>query len=295
MRPRLRLVSETDLLLTFMALIWGVNYPVVKQTLSEIQPLAFNALRFSLASISLLFILMLFEGGGLMDRRNLKWVFILGTIGYGIHQILFISGIAHITASLSALMIATSPVLVMLLNLFVRVEKSSPKILFGIVLSLGGVLLLVIGANSDSTSPQSLMVGVGLTFLAAIFWATYTVLAKPYLATYSPLRLTTIAMIFGTIFLDIVAIPSLLTQQWRTITPVGWAGLVYSFIFTGVLGYLIWNIGVQRTGPARTAIYQNLTPVFAAIVSYFLLGEVLSTQQFIGAGMVFAGIYLTRT
>jgi O-acetylserine/cysteine efflux transporter len=202
---------------------------------------------------------------------------------------------AYITASLSALIIATSPVLVILLNLFANVEKSSPKILFGIVLSLGGVLLLVIGAHSDSTSPQTLMVGVSLTFLAAIFWATYTVLAKPYLATYSPLRLTTTAMIFGTIVLDIVAIPSLLTQQWGTITPVAWAGLAYSFIFTGVLGYLIWNIGVRRTGPARTAIYQNLTPVFAAIVSYLLLGEVLSAQQLIGAGMVFAGIYLTRT
>lgn len=295
MRPQLRFVSGTDLLLTFMALIWGVNYSVVKQTLSEMQPLAFNALRFSLASIFLFLVLRLFEGGGLMDRRSLKQVFILGVIGYGLHQILFISGIAHITAGLSALMMATSPVFVIVLNLFTRVEKSSPRILLGIFLSLGGVLMLVIGGQPDPASTETLIVGGGLTVLSAICWASYTVLSKPHLATYSPLRLTTATMIFGTIILDIAAIPSLLTQQWRIITPLGWAGLAYSFVFTGVLGYVIWNIGVQRTGPARTAIYQNLTPVFAAIVSYLLLGEILSTQQFVGAGMIFAGIYLTKT
>jgi drug/metabolite transporter (DMT)-like permease len=295
MRLQLRFVSGTDLLLTFMALIWGVNYSVVKQTLSQMQPLAFNALRFSLASISLFLVLRLFEGGRLMRVGSLKQVFSLGVIGYCLHQILFIAGIAQIAAGLSALIMATSPIFVIVLNLFTRVEKSSPRILLGIILSLGGVLMLVIGAQPDSASTETLIVGGGLTLLSAICWASYTVLSKPHLASCSPLRLTTATMIFGTIILDIAAIPSLLTQQWDIITPLGWAGLAYSFVFTGVLGYVIWNIGVQRTGPARTAIYQNLTPVFAAVVSYILLGEVLSKQQFLGAGMILAGIYVTKT
>jgi drug/metabolite transporter (DMT)-like permease len=295
MRPQLRLVSTTDLLLTFMALIWGVNYSVVKETLLEMLPLAFNALRFSLASILLFLVLRLFEGGRLMYRQDLKQLFILGVIGYCFHQVSFILGIAQTTASLSALMIATSPVFVLVLNLLTRVEKSSWKILLGVVLSLAGVLMLVVGSQPDLAFARTYIAGGGLTLLSAICWAGYTVLSKPYLVKYSPLRLTAVTMILGTIILDIVSIPSLLSQQWHVITPLGWAGLAYSSVFTGVLGYVIWNIGVQRSGPARTAIYQNLIPVIAMAVSYLLLGEILSMPQLVGAGMILVGIYLTKT
>jgi len=82
-----------------LALIWGVNYSVVKQTLQEILPLAFNALRFSLASILLLFVLQMSDGGLLLERRDFNRVFMLGILGYALHQILFIVGIAQTTAS----------------------------------------------------------------------------------------------------------------------------------------------------------------------------------------------------
>jgi len=277
-----------------LALIWGVNYSVVKQTLQEILPLAFNALRFSLASILLLFVLQMSDGGLLLERRDFNRVFMLGILGYALHQILFIVGIAQTTASLSALMIATSPAFVVLLNLYTKVEKLSARVLVGVVLSLSGVLMLVIGSETDLVSTGTHILGGGLTLLSAMCWAGYTVFSKQYLSRYSPLRLTTITMILGTIVLDIVAIPSLLAQQWHTISLPGWVGFAYSFGFTVVLGYVIWNVGVQSSGPTRTAIYQNLTPVIALVFSYLLLGEVLGKLQVVGAAMVFLGIYLSK-
>jgi len=288
------LVSRTDLLLTFLAVIWGVNYVVLKQILQEILALAFNALRFSLASILLFLIVWLFEGDILPDKRDFNRVFALGILGYALHQALFICGVSLTTAGLSALMMATSPVFVVLLNLFVRVEKLSGRIFLGVILSLAGVLVLVAGSQPDLALTGTHVIGGGLVLLSATLWAGYTVLAKPYLSKYSPLRLTTLTMIFGTIMLDIVAIPSLLAQQWHAISLAGWAGFGYSFGLTAVAGYLIWNIGIQRCGPARTAIYQNLTPVIAAVASYFVLGEILGKLQVVGAVMIFLGIYLTR-
>ena len=118
--------------------------------------------------------------------------------------------------------------------------------------------------------------------------------SKPYLTRYSPLRLTVTTMVLGTIVLDISAIPSLFAQDWRSVTVEGWAGLAYSFGLAIVVGYVIWEIGVHKVGPGRTAVYQNLIPVIATAVSCLWLGETIVEAQIIGAGMVFLGIYLAR-
>ena len=273
--------------------IWGTNYAVVKQTLSEMLPMTFNALRFSLASLLLCLVLLCSEGGFLLDRRDFKGILVLGLIGHTCYQFLFINGIARTTASLSALMMATCPVFVTFLNLLFEKRKPSPRILLGALVSLTGVLALVSGSEPSSVSVDKNIFGSALLLAASICWAAYTVLSKPYLDRYTPLRITGTTMVLGTIFLDLLAIPSMATQKWIEVSPTGWIGLAYSFGFAIVLGYVLWEIGIQRIGAGKTAIYQNLTPVIATISSYLFLGETLNGLQIVGAGMVFLGIYLT--
>jgi len=288
------LISRTDLLLLLMAAIWGTNYAVVKQTLREMLPLSFNAVRFSLASILLFFALRLSEGGFLLDRRDFRRILVLGAIGHTLYQLLFICGIAITTASLSALMLATSPLFVVLIDLLMGVEKPSRRIVFGVLLSLAGVFMLVVGSSSGLTSSERQVIGGALVLAGSVCWAAYTVFSKPYLVRYSPLRFTATTMILGTIILDLLAIPSLLAEEWQAISFEGWVGLAYSLGLAVVLGYVIWEIGVQKVGPGRTAIYQNLIPVIATAVSCLWLGETIGGAQIVGAGMVFLGIYLTR-
>jgi len=101
-------------------------------------------------------------------------------------------------------------------------------------------------------------------------------------------------VVLGTVILDILAVPSLLTQEWSKISLAGWVGFTYSCGLAIVLGYIIWAIGIHRIGPEKTAVYQNLTPVIATVASYLLLGETLRVVQVAGAGKVFLGIYLAR-
>ncbi len=293
-RVHSRLLPVTDLLILLTVTIWGTNYAVVKQTLSEMLPMTFNALRFSLASLLLFIILLRTEGGFLLDRKDFKGILILGLIGHTSYQFLFINGISRTTASLSALMMATCPVFVTFLNLLFEKRKPSLRILFGAVVSLSGVLALVYGSESSAVSADKSIFGSALLLAASMCWAAYTVLSKPYLDKYTPLRITCTTMVLGTIFLDLLAIPSMAGQRWNEVSLSGWTGLAYSFGFAIVLGYVLWEIGIQRIGPGKTAIYQNLTPVIAAIFSYLFLGEMLNGLQIVGAGMVFLGIYLTR-
>ena len=281
-------------MLVLIVMIWGTNFAVVKQTLSEMLPLTFNALRFSLASILLVLVLSISEGGFLLDKKDLKGILILGLIGHTLYQYLFINGIARTTASLSALMMATCPVFVALLSLMIEKKMPSWKVLVGALLSLMGVFLLVYGFHPNLGSAEEHVLGAALVLAGSVCWATYTVLSKPYLTRYSPLRITATTVVLGTVILDILAVPSLLTQEWTKVSLVGWIGFAYSCGLAIVLGYIIWEIGIHRIGPEKTAVYQNLTPVIATVASYLLLGETLRVIQVAGAGMVFLGIYLAR-
>src|SRR3569833_293235 len=83
----------TDASLVLMAVIWGVNFSVVKYGTTLVDPLAYNGVRVSLAAI-LLFIIVAFERAPLPPKRVIFALLGLGVLGNGIYQLLFVEGIA---------------------------------------------------------------------------------------------------------------------------------------------------------------------------------------------------------
>jgi drug/metabolite transporter (DMT)-like permease len=108
------------------------------------------------------------------------------------------------------------------------------------------------------------------------------------------LKLTTLTMVAGTVPLAIVSFPALLRQDWAAVTPVGWGAFLFSSLLSVVVGYLIWYTSVQRVGNARTAVYTNLTPVFAILFAWVVLDATLTLLQLMGGAVVLAGLVLTR-
>jgi drug/metabolite transporter (DMT)-like permease len=70
--------------------------------------------------------------------------------------------------------------------------------------------------------------------------------------------------------------------------------VAFSGVVAIALAYLIWNTALGSIGGTRTAVYSNLTPLVAATLSWFTLGERWSPAQFVGAVTVLVGIALTR-
>jgi drug/metabolite transporter (DMT)-like permease len=125
-------------------------------------------------------------------------------------------------------------------------------------------------------------------------WAIYTTGSKPLLARWSPLKLTALSMLAGTIPLVLISLPELLGQDWGAMSAGAWGGLLYSAVFAVVVAYIIWYTSVQRVGNARTAIYSNLLPVVAVLVGWLVLGDRLTLLQTAGAAVVLAGLIVTR-
>ena len=286
--------SSTDLLMLSVVCIWGINFPVMKLALREFSPLSFTALRFSLATLLLLGIMRLRGESFSLARRDLAPIVGLGLIGHTIYQIIFINGLNHTTSSNAALLIATSPIWVAVYGHLLGIERNSRLVWAGIFLSFSGTLLLILGGKQEISLAGGGLLGDLLILIGAMAWAAYMTGSKLLLGRHSSLKLTALGMLAGTIPLDLISLPALLSQNWTAISLGAWGGVIYSSVFALTVGYVFWYTSVQRIGNARTAIYANLPPVVAVIVAWLVVGDRLALLQGVGGAVVLGGIMLTR-
>lgn len=273
--------------------LWGVNYAVIKAALREFQPMAFNGLRFALATATIA-LLLRHRGTSLrMPREGLWRLALLGVLGNAIYQLLFIEGIARTTAANASLIMASSPMIVALLATALGRDRLRGYAWLGVMLVVTGLALVISAQGVDSFTDLN-FAGDLLVLASAATWALYSVLASGVIARTSSLSATMVTFLSGTPVLLLMAAPSLASQDWRGIGATGWLGVAFSGILAIGLGYLIWNTGLGELGGTRTAVYSNLTPVVAAALAWVTLGERWNLAQVVGAAAVLAGIALTR-
>src|SRR5262245_14639793 len=145
----------TDLSLVAMALIWGVNFSVVKYGTTLIDPLAYNGFRVTLAALVLVAIVAMMRTP-LPPRRDILALTALGVLGNGVYQLFFVEGIARTSATDGALVVAASPAFIAIIGRLRGVERVSAKGVFGIVLSIAGIALVVMAAASGHEGQSSL-------------------------------------------------------------------------------------------------------------------------------------------
>ena len=293
--------NRIDLMLVALASLWGVNYNVVKSAISGpgavFTPIAFNAIRFSLAAITSLAIMR--QAGYVRPESRRHWLIILGLgiLGNTVYQVLFIVGIGLTSAAGSAMILATTPVLIALIGGVFRIERLSALAWAGITLSFAGIVVVVLGneagAGPDSTG-NSTRLGDLLIFLATTTWSIYTLLSVPMLRHYSSTTVTSLSLAAGALPLVVIALPDLARLDWRSVPLTGWTAALFSGMFALGIGYVVWNHGIKLIGGARTAVYSNLIPVVAAIVAWLARREALTVYHLLGAAIILTGINLTR-
>jgi len=290
----LKKFTLTDASLILVAIIWALNFSIVKITLQQIDPFSFNALRYILASI-LLVTAAKIKGYSLKVKKEHFWKLIgIGIVGNLVYQMLFIIGLDYTFSANAAVMLGSIPIWVALLSQLFTDEKLTPIKSIGIFLAFVGVAFIIIGGSNEISFASESFKGDLITLLAAIAWGVYTILSKKYLKFYSSSQYSAFMSIIGVISLTIVGFPFLIKVNFSEITLGGYGGIVYSGLLSVGLAYLIWNNGIYKIGAIRSAAYQNLVPVLGLIFGVLILDEPLTVFQYIGSGFVIIGIILTR-
>lgn len=292
--------AELGLLL--VVLIWGVNFAVMKGAIEELDPLAFNALRFS-CSVALLGLFVL--GEKRPPEKSLRralarapgQLVLLGLMGHVVYQTTFILGLERTTAGNSALILASSPLWTALLAQLTGEERLRDAGLGGLLVAFVGTLVLTVGkAEVQLGGPGGERLwGDLLTLLAAMGWGAYTAGSGRMLTHYTSTSLAFASMAAALPAIWLLALPSLGEVSLAELGGWTWGAIAYSGALSTGLAYVLWNVGIRHVGSARTAAYLYLIPVVALVVAYITLGETVGLIQLLGGALVIAGLAWMRS
>ncbi len=284
--------GKTDALLLLMALIWGINFSVVKFGTQVFTPMAFTGLRVGLAAVVLLSVAAMRKNRR-PNRQEVLALIALGVLGNGLYQILFVEGIARTRVGNAALIVAATPAFIAIAGRWRGTERVNKNVIGGIVLSLCGVALVVLGSATRSSGDATLL-GTLLVFCGTLCWTAFTVMLQPYARRIDPIHLSAFTMLGGTIPMLVATPRALMATDWSQVGPAAWAAIFYASVLSMGLAYIFWYRGLRVLGPTRTAMYGNLQPVIAILVAWIFLSEAPTVWQGVGTATIMSGLFLTR-
>ncbi len=243
---------------------WGAMFPIAANALPHVDPFNITALRYALASVAYLVLLLVVEGReSLALEGNGARLFALGSLGFAGFNLLAYAALLWSPPQDVAVIVPTMPLVTALVRWARGGERPTSVMLGASVAALLGAGLVV--TKGDFTTLEG---GLGslLTLLAVVCWVIYTMEAASFPA-FSPLRYTTLTALLGTV--TIVAITVLAdvvgVQHVPSISDIGtvWWEIGFLVLFGAVAAVLAWNTGARLLGAANTSLFIVLVPVVA--------------------------------
>lgn len=238
-----------------------------------------------------------------MPRRDLLAISALGVLFFGLFPWSFSAALVHLPSSRVATIIATTPLVTLVLSHMRGVERITMTMALGQLVALAGLYFALGSASTLPTSGQgsaaatagnSMVLGVALTFFAVLCGALYNVLSRPYLKRYPPLHVSAISMAAGTLALALPAGLRGVFAHAPHFTGTGWAAVLFLGTFGGAVGFALWIWALQRSTPSRVAVFLALNPVTATLLGALLLGEFITWRFVFGLACVIASISLAN-
>ena len=278
--------------LAALLLVWSLNYVAGKITLAHLDPLTLASLRAELVAILLLAIYFAQRNRTPLRARDV-WTFAyLGFFGYAVNQGCFVLGLGRTTSEHSVVIIASAPILILLLASALRLEKLTAAKILGMAICFLGVMLLETEHGSPARSP--LLAGDLITLTGILGFSIYTVLGKKVARAYDTVSMNTFNAVAAALLFFPVAVRQGMRLDWKSVGWVGWAGLLYMAMLSAVVGYLLFYWLLRHMEASRVVAINYFQPVVVFLLSIPLLGERPTGRLLESAGLVLLGVYLAE-
>lgn len=266
---------------------WGLSYVSSKLLLGSLSPLQLASGRFSLASLLLLVWGLITRGIRPIAKRDWVPMTISALIGIVIYFIFENTGLRLTTAGMGSLIIATIPVLnVMVCSIFLK-RPTSLWVWLGVILSALGVYIII---RTGSTFSMDSLWGNLLVLGAAFSWVAYTLLNQPLSQRYDAFSLNLYQTVIGTVLLLVFAL--LEGRPWPALSVQVLPDLFFLAVCCSALGYIFYNYALRHLGSAIVTTFINFIPVFAVAGGVLRLKEIVTMEQLFGGLIILSGVTL---
>lgn len=289
----LQFATYFNLVLT--TLFWGGTFIAGRALAGNVTPASSAFIRFTIATIALFFFTLIHEGKITVPPRK-KWLplFFLGLTGVFSYNVFFFTGLQYISAGRASLIIALNPLAITIGAFIWMREPLNYKQVIGILLSLVGALFVISNGHPQEIFGTSFGKGELALLGCVMSWVLYSLIGGSVLKVLSPLVSVFYSSLIGTILLLPLALQQGLIPNLSTIGLQHWLGLFYLGFFGTALGFSLYYKAIKTIGATRSGVFINLVPLFAIILSWFILDESIKGIVIIGGIILLSGVSITN-
>lgn len=284
-------------------LCWAGAGIAVKEALVVFSPLTLIVLRFSLAILLMLLVGLLFRGHEVLglqrvDKRDIP-LFVLGGLFQPFLYFIFETYTYQSFASptIAEAMLSTQPIMAPILAFIILREKVTRNNVVGILIStVGMLLLLLVGANNFALGNPW---GVLLAIVTVSMSVGYTIILRRIPTRYSSLSIVFYVQLVALVLFyavwgvfDRQSLQDTIAPLSADLSPVIAVG--YLAVFASVTAFILFCYTVRQIGVTRANVFNNVRPVFTALLMWVIFDEQLPVWKWVGIIVIVIGLFISQ-
>lgn len=286
------MTTKTKAYLAWLAIciIWGTTYLVIRIGVAEMPPFLFAGFRWLIAGPIFLLFLKL-RGVPLPTKNDLLPIAITGILLIGLGNGLITFAEQWIPSGLTALLITTIPMLIVLIETLILKKVAFNKtIALGAIVGFGGIVI-IFGNNIFLLFEKEYLIGIIAIYSGVIAWSLGTVYSKYRKVNVHPLANAATQMIIAGIFQIIIGL-SIGEAERFAFTQRGVFAFIYLAIFGSLIAYGAYIYAIEHLPISFVTTYAYVNPVIALFAGWFVLDEILSADIILAAIVILTGVGL---
>lgn len=278
------------LYLAIASSIWGGLFVVVRLVVPVIPPVPLVWLRYLVAAVVLLAVILVTRTSLRVKRKDWRLFFIVSLIGYTLSIVTQEYGTSLSSAQAGSVVTSATPAFMVIFGWLILKEKLTLRKIASIIMATAGVWLIV---GVDDFGADFRLGGICLV-VAAITWAYMSIILKKIPTEYPPLIINFYAVLISLVCLLPVNITNLQQLPWTTIfaEPVLWGGVVYLGAISTSFAFILWNKGVVMVDTAVSGLFFFFQPLVGSLLGCIILGEPLTINFWFGSMLIFVGVFM---
>ncbi len=274
-----------------VSIIYGITFTIAKDVMPKyVEPFGFILLRVG-GSVFLFWLVSFFGPKEKIALVDFPRIVAAAFFGVAFNMLTFFKGLSYTSPIMGAVLMVTTPMIVLILSAIIMKERMKKRKIFGIVLGLAGTISLILYGKSLINAPNE-MLGNLLVFVNAISYGFYLIFVKKLMDKYNAFTFVKWIYTFG--FLMVIPF------GWGEFDAVNWAiiptdtywKIGFVVVFSTFLTYLLNLVSMRELKPTTVAVFIYLQPLFATVFAISLGKDDLSWIKIGSAILIFTGVYL---
>ncbi len=276
---------------TLVSIIYGVTFTIAKDVMPKyVEPFGFIAMRVG-GAVILFWLVSFFGPKEKIAMGDFPRIIAAAFFGVALNMLSFFKGLSYTSPIMGAVLMVTTPMIVLILSAFIIKERMRKRKVIGILLGLAGTITLILYGKSMVNAPNATL-GNLLVFTNAFSYGIYLVIVKKLMDKYNAFTFVKWIYTFGFIMVLPFGWNEFQAIQWATIPiDILWK-IGFVVVFSTFITYLFNLLSMRELNPTTIAVFVYLQPFFATIFAVGLGKDELSWIKLLSAVLIFVGVYL---